>query len=235
MKRLINTIPIYLFLIVIVASCSSDDDGGGENVNTVAPPTAATLLFPENNTECNEGDIISDTESDVLFQWENATNASSYILQITNLNDGTSRNISTLSNEFLIRILRGTPYSWSVTSLASGTTETTESTVWKFYNAGLSQESHPPFPAEAISPQSGANVNEGGVSLQWEATDIDNDIASYTIYLDTVNPPVTEIGSTSNTNINSTVISGQVYYWKVVTTDQIGNTSDSQIFEFGVN
>ena len=234
MNRLKNTFPIYLFLLVIAASCSSDESGE-EGINPVDPPTAATLIFPENNTECNEGVIISDTETDVLFQWQDATNASSYILKVKNLNDGTSRNISTNSNEFLLRILRSTPYSWSVTSLASGTTETTESAVWKFYNSGLPQESHPPFPAEAISPQSGASVNDGEVSLQWEATDIDNDIVSYTVYLDSVNPPVVEVGSTSNTTINSTVTSGLVYYWKVVTTDQIGNTSDSQIFEFGVN
>ena len=225
--------PRYLFLIVIVASCSSDD--GGEEINSVDPPTAVTLIFPEDNTECNEGVIISDSETDVLFQWQDVTNASSYILKVKNLNDGTSRNISTLSSEFLLRILRGTPYSWSVKSLASGTTETTESEVWKFYNSGLPQESHPPFPAEAISPLSGASVNEGDISLQWEATDVDNDIVSYSVYLDSVNPPVAEIGSTSNTTINSTVTSGQVYYWKIVTTDQIGNTSDSQIFEFGVN
>ena len=225
--------PIYLFLIVIVASCSSDD--GGEEINSVDPPTAVTLIFPEDNTECNEGVIISDSETDVLFQWQDVTNASSYILKVKNLNDGTSRNISTLSSEFLLRILRGTPYSWSVKSLASGTTETTESEVWKFYNSGIPQESHPPFPAEAISPLSGASVNEGDISLQWQATDVDNDIVSYSVYLDSVNPPVAEIGSTSNTTINSTVTSGQVYYWKIVTTDQIGNTSDSQIFEFGVN
>ncbi len=233
MKQIKNIISISLYLIIIVSSCSSEQD---DTAMTSEPaPAAAALIFPENNTECNEGTVINETETDVLFQWQEATNASSYILQITNLNDGTSRNISTLSNEFLIRVLRGTPYSWSVKSLASGTTQTTESEVWKFYNAGLPQESHPPFPAEAVSPQSGASVNEGVVNLQWEATDIDNDIASYTMYLDTVNPPANEIGSTSNTNTNSTVTSGEVYYWKVVTIDQNGNTSNSQIFEFSVN
>ena len=228
-----NIIPICLFLILIVTSCSSEEDETA--IVTVNPPTAATLIFPGNNTECNEGIVISDTETDVLFQWEAATNASSYILQITDLNEGTSRNISTISNEFLIRIFRGTPYSWTVKSLASGTTETAESTVWRFYNAGLPQESHPPFPAEAVSPQSGASVNEGTVALQWEASDVDNDIASYTVFLDTANPPVAEVGNTSNTNLDVTVSSGLVYYWKVVTTDVVGNASDSQIFQFGVN
>ena len=226
-------IPICLFLTLIVTSCSSDDSD--DEMITADPPTAATLIFPENNTECNEGTVISDTETDVLFQWEEATNASSYVLQITNLNDGTSRNISTISNEFLIRIFRGTPYSWSVESLVGGTNETAESTTWRFYNAGLPQESHPPFPAEAISPQSGASVNEGSVTLEWEASDVDNDISSYTIFLDTANQTITEAGNTGNTSLDVTVTSGLVYYWKVVTTDAIGNASDSQIFQFGVN
>jgi len=226
-------IPPCLFLILIVTSCSSDDSG--DEVITSDPPTAATLIFPENNTECNEGIVISDTETEVLFQWQEATNASSYVLQITNLNDGTSRNISTISNEFLIRIFRGTPYSWSVESLVGGTNETAESTTWRFYNAGLPQESHPPFPAVAISPDPGSSIDGGAVVLQWEASDIDNDIVSYTIVLDTVNPPVTEVGTTSNTNLEVTGTSGLVYYWKVVTTDAIGNASDSQIFQFGVN
>tara|TARA_B110000967_G_scaffold62079_1_gene63786 strand:+ start:19452 stop:20153 length:702 start_codon:yes stop_codon:yes gene_type:complete len=226
-------IPTCLSLILLGASCSSDENGS--EIDSVDPPTQATLLFPENNTECNEGAVISETEAEVLFQWEEATNASSYILEITNLNEGTSRNISTITNEFLIRILRGVAYSWSVKSLVSGTTDTAESSIWKFYSAGLQEESHAPFPAEAISPQSGTTVNAGSITVEWEASDVDNDIASYTLWVDTVNPPITEVGDTSNTNLGITVASGQVYYWKVVTTDQVGNTSDSQIFEFAVN
>ena len=84
-------IPTCLSLILLGASCSSDENGS--EIDSVDPPTQATLLFPENNTECNEGAVISETETEVLFQWEEATNASSYILEITNLNEGTSRNI----------------------------------------------------------------------------------------------------------------------------------------------
>lgn len=220
-----------MFLLVVLTACSDDD----EMDITVESPTAATLIFPENNAVCNEGIIVSDTETDVLFQWEEATNASSYILQIINLDDGSSRNISTLSNEFLIRILRGTPYSWSVKSIASGTNETAESTVWRFYNAGLSLESHPPFPAEAISPQAGSTVDQGSILLQWDGLDIDDDISSYLVLLDTVNPPVAEAGNTSTNSLEVQVSSGLVYYWKIITTDEIGNASDSQVFQFGVN
>lgn len=198
-----------MLLLVVTASCSDDDE---TSINNVDLPTAATLLFPENNTVCNEGITVSDTETDVLFEWEEASNASSYVLQIINLNEGTSRNISSVSTDYTIRILRGTPYSWSVTSFVSGSNDIAKSAIWQFYNTGLPGESHPPFPVEVISPQADSSVDEGSIALQWEASDIDNDIISYSIFLDTINPPQAEVGNTSNTNLEVAVSSGLVYY-----------------------
>ena len=234
MNRIQKIIPVGWLAISLVLACSTSDKDETAIV-LIDPPSPATLIFPENNTECNEGEIISDTETDVLFQWQEANYTSSYILKITNLNDGTSRNISTPATEFLIRILRGTPYSWSVKSIAGGTTETAESELWKFYNSGLPKESHPPFPAEAISPQNGSSVDEGNLSLRWAASDVDNDITSFKIFLDTSSPPNTEVGTTGNNSIDITVSAGLIYYWKVITTDEVGNLSHSPIFQFMVN
>jgi hypothetical protein len=232
MKGFKKIIPIYLFLLVIAVSCSDDD---GMAVNEVDSPTAALLIFPENNTVCNEGTVVSETETDVLFQWEEGTNTNSYVLQIENLNEGTSREISTLSTEFLIRILRGTPYSWSVRSISADGNETADSAVWRFYNAGLPIENHAPFPATAVNPQSGSSLEEGNVMLEWQTSDIDNDIASYTVLLETANPPVTELTTTSTTTTEASVSSGLVYYWQIITTDEVGNASTSQVFQFIVN
>jgi len=214
-------------------SCSSSDEQA--DVETVDAPTAATLIYPENNTECNEGLIISETETDILFKWQAATNASSYILVITDLNSGELREIKTTETEIFIRVLRATPYAWYVKSLLGGTTETAESQTWKFYNAGLPELSHPPFPAEALNPQSGTSVEEGTINLQWEASDVDDDIVSYKIYFDTTSPPIAEFGDSNINTLQVNVNSGNVYYWKVITKDAIGNASDSQIFQFKVN
>ena len=232
MNRFFKIISMCLLTAIISQSCSDDDNTA---VNTIDPITPATLIFPENNTVCNEGTIVSETETDVLFRWEEGTNVSSYVLQINNLNDGTSRDISTLSTEFLIRILRGTPYSWSVRSTSIDGSESIESSVWSFYNAGLPVESHAPFPASVISPQSGSSLDQGSVTLAWQTSDIDNDIASYTVLFDTANPPATELDTTSNTNLEVSVSSGLVYYWRIITTDEVGNTSSSQVFQFTVN
>jgi hypothetical protein len=233
MKRFKKIISLLLFVSILSVSCSKDEN---ENAILAADlPTASLLIFPDNNTECNEGSIISDTETEVLFKWEEAINTSAYILTITNLNDATSREIHTISNEFLIRVLRGTPYSWVVKSIANIGNETADSEMWRFYNAGLPEESHPPLPAQAVNPKMGASIDSGDLTLQWEATDVDNDIASYTVLLDTNNSPVAEVGNPSTNSLNVTVTSGIVYYWKVITTDGLGNESYSQTFEFRVN
>lgn len=226
-------LPLCLLAVLITISCNNDDEQT-DMVNDEDLPAAATLIFPLNNTECNEGIIVSDTETDVLFQWEKAKNTSSYLLTITNLNNGSSREINTVSNEFLIRILRGTPYSWVVKSKASIGNATADSETWKFYNAGLPEESHPPFPAELVSPIMGSAIESGTVSLQWNGSDVDNDIASYTVLFDTVEIPILPAGNTTTNSMNVEVESGKVYYWKVISTDANGNSSDSEIFQFKV-
>lgn len=223
---------LLCLLLTLFISCSDDDV---IDMEPKAALSAVVLIYPENNSECNEGIIISDTETDVLFKWEQAANASSYKLLITNLNTRSSREIKTNSNEFLIRVLRGTPYSWVVIVTAGSSDETVDSETWKFYNSGLPEESHPPFPANALNPQMGSSIDEGNITLQWETTDVDNDITSYTVLLDTANPPVAEMGNPSTETLGVTVSSGEVYYWKVITTDEIGNESHSQVFQFRVN
>lgn len=222
---------IFVFIIGIVISCSKE---GGEPVSGM-PPSSATLIFPDNNTECNEGTIISDNSSRVVFRWTASANTDSYTLNIKNLETSMSSSLNTISNEFAVPILRGAPYSWSVISKSNGNSQTAESEVWKFYNAGLPQESHPPFPAEAINPAMGSNTVSGTITLEWQGSDVDNDIASYDILLDTVNPPITLAGNSTTNSMNVDVDSGNIYYWKVITTDVVGNASDSEIFQFVVN
>lgn len=232
-KYILKSILFFSFLLITVA-CSSDKDTIEEN-NEAVLPGQSTLTYPENNTECNEGNIVSETENEVLFRWEESTNTNSYLLTVTNLNEGTTREIKTISNEILLNISRGTPYSWSVKSENYTSSATVSSETWKFYNAGLPVQSHPPFPAEAISPQSGKHIDQGTVVLQWESTDIDNDIASYTVLFDTANPPIDELGKTNTKSMTTTTNPETVYYWKIITIDALENTSYSPIFEFKTN
>ena len=222
---------ILVLIISIVISCSKDSNDPVPGI----PPSAATLIFPDNNTECNEGTILSENSSEVVFKWSASANTDSYTLMIKNLETDMIRSLNSNSNELAAPIQRGAPFSWSVISKSNSSSQTAESVVWKFYNAGLPKESHPPFPAEVIKPKSGSSIGSGTITLEWESIDIDNDISSYKILLDTANPPISLAGNSTTNSINVDVASGSIYYWKVITTDAVGNASDSEVFQFRVN
>lgn len=221
---------------ILLMGCSGSKDGDGTGPPTPVPsPLAATLIFPNNNETCNEGITVSETESTVTFKWSSAEFTDTYLVNLINLDTNTSQSITAETNEKSITILRGTPYKWNVISKAKGTDATAQSDDWKFYNAGIQVESHAPFPAEAVAPKMGSSVNSGQINIKWNANDVDNDISSYEVYLDSFNPPTTLLTTQTSNSVNLDVASGQVYYWQVITKDSVGNTSISQIFEFKVN
>ncbi|MEM9686305.1 MAG: hypothetical protein AAF934_05215 [Bacteroidota bacterium] len=232
--KTLSTYSIVSFVLLFIVACGGD--GGGNNTPPL-PPSAAGLVFPADNTECNEGTVISDTQSTVTFMWNTSENTDRYTLNIRNLNTGQLQalNIST-GTQLEVTILRGEPYEWWVVSANDETPETTQSEVWRFYNAGLAVENYAPFPAEVNSPPMGTAVDavSGEVTLTWAGGDIDDDIADYDIYFGTATPPVILAGSTSDTSFNVAVTPGEIYYWTVTTRDNQGNTSASEVFEFRV-
>ncbi|SDX29860.1 hypothetical protein SAMN05444411_104146 [Lutibacter oricola] len=224
-------VPIVVFTIVLTA-CGG---GGGDDepeVPEVKAPEAAILKSPLKNEECNQGNIISDTESDVVFKWNAANNTTGYKVVLKNLNSNKTVETSTTGTQLTLTLLRGVAYSWNVVSVATGTTKTATSETWKLFNAGLPVENYAPFPAEVVSPPMGGLTNST-VTLEWNGSDADNDIESYDVYLSTDNPPTTLYQNTTTSKIeNITLNSDEIYFWKVVTKDSHGNNSESQIFDF---
>jgi hypothetical protein len=216
-----------ILTLLLILSCSKDE--GNPN------PSATSLIFPDNNQECNQGVDISATQSTVTFRWTTSTKTDSYDVRLKNLNTQNITSHTSLTNELPINIEKGTPYSWYVISKNIDVLETAQSETWKFYNAGDPIASYAPFPADLVSPAMGSTLT--GITsqnLSWSGSDIDNDIVSYDVYFDTVNPPVTLEGNTAASNIDVTVAAGNTYYWRVVTKDSQGNNSQSEIFQFKV-
>ena len=103
---------LALFLVLALFSCGGGgDDPAPEPEPTVAAPSAATLIYPENNEECTEGVIVSETESQVTFQWESSENTDSYTLLLNNLETGEESSFSTSIPEVSVTLNRGTAYS----------------------------------------------------------------------------------------------------------------------------
>ncbi|MBC2837700.1 hypothetical protein [Robiginitalea sp. SC105] len=221
---------------LLLAACGGGDSGGGEpEPEPVPSPSAATLVFPENDSECTEGELLNENRSRVLFQWTASAGTDSYQVNLKNLNTGGTTISNSSENQIEIVLLRGVPYEWFVISRATGTPETASSPVWRFYNAGPGIENYAPFPAQAVSPARGINLAATpSVTLEWSASDIDGDIASYSVYFGTdPEPPLLEEGLTEPT-LEVAVSSGQTYYWRVETIDSAGNVTVSELFEFRV-
>lgn len=234
MKLKYGIIVLAVFLFAACGGSDSDNPDANPDPDPVPTPLAATLVFPDNNTECNEGVIVNETESTVTFDWNASQNTDSYEVNLRNLNTNTSFTANSNTNSADITLQRGVPYEWFVVSKANGTNETASSSIWKFYNQGPGVENYAPFPAEAINPGRGETIdNSGTIQLEWSGSDVDNDITEYEVFFGTDSDPSVLLGTTSDTFIDATIATG-VYYWRVISKDSQGNSSESEIFEFNV-
>ena len=214
-------------ILIVFTGCGKDDP---------KPPSVVQLVFPLQDSECTTGVVISPTTSEVEFQWQESVNTDTYELRVTHLLDNTTITRTTTNTSSVVQLEQGAPYSWFVISKNMATQEEPQSATWRFYNAG-SESTYAPFPATILSPDSGSSVardTNGEVLLQWSATDIDNDIANFEVYLSTANPPETLVGSPSVSinQLSVAVDADTIYFWKVITRDREGNTSDSGVYSF---
>jgi len=80
-------------------------------------------------------------------------------------------------------------------------------------------------------------MNDGNeVELRWTGADVEDDIETYEVYFSASSADeVTLVQSGAETTYVATgLVSQGVYYWKVVTIDSQGNSSDSGVFDFKV-
>ncbi|MCO5725931.1 hypothetical protein [Robiginitalea marina] len=230
---------LALAALALSTACGGGDSGGNpepEPQPLPEPrPTAATLVFPENDSECTEGAIVNDNQSRVTFQWNASQDTDSYQVNLRNLNTGSTALATSNTNAVDITLLRGVPYEWFVVSRANGTTETASSAVWQFYNAGPGITNYAPFPAQAIAPTRGSTVTASPViRLEWSGSDVDDDIASYTVYFGAQDPPPSLAEGLTTTSFETALAGAGTYFWQVETLDEAGNRTQSELFVFRV-
>jgi hypothetical protein len=223
---------MVLGFVVLLLACGGGDDGPPPS------PEGAVLVFPEQDSECTTGIEISETQSQVTFEWQPAKNTDRYTLTVINLTTNIPQAISTINTSAVLSIEKGAPFSWSILSSNSDSDETATSESWLFYNAG-SQITYAPFPAQIEFPEPGSTVQSDGngqVMLSWTGADVEDDIETFEVYFSETNPPTNLFATTDSTilSVDVSVDSERIYYWKVVSIDEEGNSSDSGIFEFRV-
>jgi len=228
-SRLLKQVGVIIFSLATLISCGGGDGGEDPAADALGK---AVLISPLNEEECNQGNIISNTQSTVTFEWNAAKNATRYTVLVINLNDNSTKELNTEKLTVSGDLLRGVPYSWRVIAKKSGSRDFNESETWRFFNAGEAIESYAPFAASLVEPTMGSII-ETSTTLSWTGSDVDNDIDSYDVYLSKTNPPTTLKGNTTDTTIDTGALdANSVYYWRVITKDKAENSSQSTVFQF---
>lgn len=227
MRKLLTVIIIF----IILSGCGKS--GGNE---ASVDPGRATLLKPAQNELCNQGNVISATQSKVAFEWGASANTTAYEISIKNLEDGSVSTNTVTDTRFEAILKRNAPYSWSVISKSTATAATAKSDIFKFYNSGPAVVNYAPFPAELNYPQFDASIKatSGKVKLIWVGNDVDGDIANYDVYCSTLPTPALVQRNVTAASLDVDVTTNSTYYWKIITRDSKGNTSDSGVFSFKV-
>jgi hypothetical protein len=223
-----------LLLVLLFTSCGKKQ----ENVTPDLTPAKAVLTSPAQNEVCTTGTIISATQSSILLTWNSSANTDNYDLVLKNLLTATTTIQNTAQTQLTVTLLRNTPYSWYIVSKSTKTAATTQSDTWKFYNSGPGVVTYAPFPATITSPTFGQIVTatSGTINLTWTGSSVNpGTIVNYDIYFGTTATPGLLSSAVTNSFINNVPVSSNTtYYWKVITRDIQGNTSDSGVYQFTV-
>lgn len=220
--------------ILLLSSCAPEDPIPVE-------PGVATLLSPANDETCLDGTSLNDTQSNVDFSWSTATDAVSYEVVVTNLLTQSSQTFTAISNQTTLALTKAEPYSWRVRSIGEEGSTPSESDQWKFYLAGDAVVNYAPFPSELISPRSGANITpniNNLITLSWNASDVDGDLAQFEVYLDQTDASTrieTIDYQAQEISLAVEVEKGVTYYWKIIAIDANGNQSNSGVYSFRTN
>jgi hypothetical protein len=221
---------LCLLLVGSLIACQKDSPPP-----LVNEPGKAGLIFPEQNSVCLEGNVISPSESAVDFRWDKSDHTDSYEITVKNLITAEIRTASTTDQHLEVLLGRNAPYSWFITSKSRQTGVSTKSDVFRFYNAGPGKVSYAPFPAEILSPAMGQTVSAGAVNLDWNGNDPDGDLSGYDVYLGTSTAPELLRSNVRDSNLDGIPVKAKnIYYWRIVSRDARGNTSDSGLFQFSV-
>ncbi len=95
-------------ITLLLASC-----GGGDSAPeppppvVITPPSAAALIFPDNNTECNEGTVLNANQSSVTFRWTDAQNTDTYEVNLKNLSNNNTAKTNANTNSAGDNITQG--------------------------------------------------------------------------------------------------------------------------------
>lgn len=227
---------ILIIISVVLFSCGGS---GSDNDSPTPPPTANTAptvpfqVYPTNNLLC--------TDNPLGFTWnssiDNENDSITYEIQVaTNetFTNGVQTKTSSQTN-VTFTLEQGVAYYWRIRSKDSKGKYSNYSPISKFYTEGEGITNHLPFTPTLVSPALNSTIVEVSTTLEWTASDVDNDPLVYDIYFGDINPPVLIAGDISESTYNVNLNTATTYYWKIVVKDNNGGQAIGQVWSFYSN
>tara|TARA_R110002126_G_C10489365_1_gene503198 strand:- start:410 stop:1105 length:696 start_codon:yes stop_codon:yes gene_type:complete len=216
---------------VLLGACSKGDDPIAPPKENQAPTKVNSLIFPTNNLLC--------TTNFLRFEWEASTDPDrdtlSYLLEISKDNQFNTidESIETIDTFKSLTLEKGIAYYWRVKATDSNNLSSDYSETYQFYTEAEGEINHIPFAPELIAPVNSSTTSNTSMSLQWNCSDVDNDVLTYDVFFDTVNPPVTKVSDNqSEKSLTVNLTATTTYYWKVVAKDDKGGEAIGQVWSF---
>ncbi|WP_025665757.1 fibronectin type III domain-containing protein [Aquimarina megaterium] len=219
---------IAILSSLFLFSCSGDDNTVIPIVNTV--PSIPSLVFPTNNLVC--------TNFNLEFDWGAAVDSDGDSIRYT-IDIATDTSFGTIlftatTNETIqtFTLEKGTTYFWRVKASDSAGNESEYSDVQTFFtepDAGVNTIPNAPL---LTSPSLGDSVSGTNITLDWDATDGDNDPLTFDLYFGDTNPPVLVSEDMNVSTFDVTISTNTTYYWRVVVKDDKQGATIGQIWNF---
>jgi len=216
------------------------DNDGGETSSSIwsfwtnsvnSSPSEFSLLTPLDDEETGLTPTFSWMESSDLDLYDSLTYTLKLGDDVSNLagiNLGSSTNYS-----LEIELLDNTQYFWQVIATdVEGATFMTS-----LHSFMVNSENDNPEGFSLLNPQNNEILTNPNEILFWDvSTDLDGDEINYILYLDQNVDPITVI-DTIQTNYyqNLQIEEDELYFWKVVSIDENGGSTATEIWSFSLN
>jgi len=226
----------HIYILVLTAFLWSCGGSGGDTpdpdpIPENKAPSVPSLVYPSANLLC--------IDNTINFSWNASTDPDgdtvSYEIQIAKDNQFTQivQSVSNSSTTRTISLDKGVAYYWRVSAKDSKNKSSSFSSANSFYTEGEGVSNYLPFSPEVISPTLNDVITGTSATLEWNASDVDNDPLTYDVYFGTVNPPTATVSTNQTTKTYSVDLNGKTdYYWKIVVKDDKGGETLGQVWNF---
>ena len=210
----------FLLLIVVIAACSGDDPVAPQN----RAPAAPSIPVPTNNAIVGINAELSweasDADGDPLTFDVYFGEADPPPLAVSNVDQATY-DPGTLGFD--------KTYRWQIAVKDNSGAKST-GPVWSF----LTTNNRAPSVMNSAPADNSVNQDASGIQLSWNGDDPEGDPLTYTVLLDTQNPPIDAVATDiSNSSFNTGRLDmAKDYYWRVRVRDSFLNTFESEVWSF---